>query len=280
MTGPWLRYLGRTLAAVGAGLVVAVAALYLHTERLLVVAPASPAGGWLSLPPGDAAEGGRLAQVLGCTACHGSDLGGAVFVEIPWTARIVAGNLTRARSRYDTDGLLRLLRTGAKADGRLALVMLSHAFQRLRDDQVADLDAWLRAAAPVERQLPATWLGPLARLDVLLGHYDLDAMRADPPESPAVLADRLGADPGRHLAQVVCGECHGTDLLGYPEDGTPGLQVARAYSAGEFRRLLRDGVTKGGGESASGLMSSVARYRFGALHEGEIDALKDYLDRL
>lgn len=273
------RPLAWALAVLLASLGLATAALYLHTERLLVVAPA-PLPAWPSLPPGDAAEGGRLAQVLGCTACHGRDLGGAVFVEIPWTARIVAGNLTRARSRYGTEGLLRLLRTGAKADGRLALVMPTRAFQRLRDDQVADLDAWLRAAAPVERELPATWLGPLARLGVLLGHYDIEAMRADPPESPAVLADRVGADPGRHLAQVVCGECHGMDLLGYPEDGTPGLQVARAYSADEFRRLLRDGITKGGGESASGLMSSVARYRFGALHDREIDTLKDYLDRM
>lgn len=273
-----MRLLIRILALLGAAVALAMAGMYLYTERLLEVDPASTHAAWPALPPGDADEGARLAQVLGCTACHGADLGGAVFVHVPWTARVVAGNLTQARGRYDDAALLRLLRTGAKADGRMALVMPTRAFQRLRDQQVADIAAWLRSAPAVERELPATWLGPLARLGVVLGDYDIESMRADAPESPAVLADRTGADRGRHLAQVVCGECHGIDLAGYPEDGTPGLQVARAYSAEAFSRLLREGTTLAGGDSASGLMSSVARYRFGALREDEIADLKRYLD--
>lgn len=280
MQRTWIRRLAWIVGGLFALLALATIALHVHTERLLAVAPSARALDWPPLPPGDAAEGGRLAQVLGCTGCHGRDLGGAVFVEIPWTARVVASNLTAIRAGHDEQALLRLLRTGAKADGRLALVMPTGAFQRLRDDQVADLAAWLRRATPVERPLPTTWLGPLARLGVVTGQYDLEAMRGDPPESPAVLADRHGADPGRHLAQVVCGECHGIDLAGYPEEGVPGLQVVKAYSADEFTRLLREGITKAGGDSASGLMSGVARYRFGALHDREIELLKQYLDRM
>jgi mono/diheme cytochrome c family protein len=279
MARSWVRRTSLALAVVAGAFTLAMAGLYLYTERLLEVDQASTHAAWPPLPPGDAAEGARLGQVLGCTACHGADLGGAVFVHIPRTARVVAGNLTRARGRYDDDALLRLLRTGAKADGRLALVMPTKAFQRLRDQQVADVAAWLRSVPAVERELPATWLGPLARLGVVLGAYDIESMRADAPESPAVLADRNGADRGRHLAQVVCGECHGVDLAGYPEDGTPGLQVVKAYSADAFGRLLREGTIKAGGDSASGLMSSVARYRFGALHEDEIADLKRYLDQ-
>jgi hypothetical protein len=70
------------------------------------------------------------------------------------------------------------------------------------------------------------------------------------------------------------------DLTGAAQDGVPALHVAKAYSAREFERLLREGITKAGGDSATGMMSAVARYRFSALHGEEIDALKAYLDRL
>ena len=69
------------------------------------------------------------------------------------------------------------------------------------------------------------------------------------------------------------------DLAGYPEEGTPSLVVARAYDEAEFARLMREGITKAGGESASGMMSAVARDRFAALTDQEVAALKRFLDR-
>jgi cytochrome c553 len=273
----WIHRLAATVAIVLAIAALAWAGLHWHTDRLLYVADAP---GLPPLPAGNAVEGQRLARVLGCSGCHDQDLGGGVVLAIPWTARLVASNLTQARQRYDDGAFQRLLRTGAKSDGRLALMMPNKAFQRLDDQQVADVLAFLRSVPPVERELPPTWIGPLARLGIVLGEYQLDDFRADPPESPAVLADRRGSDRGRHLAQVACSECHGMDLTGGPLDGVPALHVAKAYSAREFERLMREGITKAGGDSATGMMSAVARYRFSALHGEEIDALKAYLDRL
>jgi mono/diheme cytochrome c family protein len=272
----WIRRLAATVAIAIAITALAWGGLHWHTQRLLDVADAPDLA---ALPAGDAVEGERLARVLGCSGCHDQDLGGKVVMAIPRTARLVASNLTQARRRYDDAAFQRLLRTGAKADGRLALMMPNKAFQRLDDRQVADVLAYVRSVPAVERELPPTWLGPLARLGVVLGEYQLDDIRADPPESPAVLADRLGSDRGRHLAQVACGECHGMDLNGWPQDGVPALHVAKAYSASEFERLLSEGITKAGGDSATGMMSAVARYRFSALRGEEIDALKTYLDR-
>lgn len=271
-----VRVIVRVVVMAVLALLMGVAGLYAHTERLMRVDadPVLP-----SLPLGDAQEGERLARVLGCHGCHAETLGGQVFVRVPYTLNLVASNLTEVRERYDDTAFQRLFRSGAKIDGKLAVVMPNKAFQRLRDDQIADLIAYLRSVPRVDTPLSATWYGPLARLGMLIGEYDIEPLRADAPESAAVLADRNTEDRGRHLAQVACGECHGLDLLGHPQEGTPSLQIAKAYSMDEFQKLLREGTVKSGGESASGMMSGVSRNRFVALHPHEVRALKDYLDR-
>jgi mono/diheme cytochrome c family protein len=272
-----LRWTLGGLAALALLLAMAYAGLYLHVERALRVPPPSVALG--ALPAGDAGEGARLGRVLGCSGCHEPDLGGAVFVDLPNVARLVAPNLTRLRDDYGPAAFLRLMRAGTKADGRLALVMPNKAHQRLTDRQFADLFAYFQSAPPVERELPPTQLRPLGRLGLATGEFDLDEMRADPPESPRVIADRNEADLGRHLAPVACSECHGIDFAGFPEDGSPPLLVAKACSDAEFARLMREALTKTGAESATGLMSEVARARFVHLTDGEVAALKDFLDR-
>lgn len=274
------RWLRRGLIGLGVLVVLlgtAYGAMYLYTEQAMRVPPPSAALG--QLPAGDTAEGARLAHVLGCRGCHTPDLGGDVFVDIPNVARLVAPNLTLVRGGYDQPAFLRLMRAGTKADGRLALVMPNKAHQRLTDQQLADLFAYWQSVPAVERELPSSVLRPLGRLGILLGEFDLEELRADTPESPAVIADRNEANRGRHLALVACSECHGINLSGFPDEGSPPLLIAKAYSEAEFLRLMREGLTKAGGESASGLMSAVARERFVHLRNDEITALKAFLDQ-
>ncbi len=273
----WLRWVLLGLGSLAALMGLALLGLYLYTERAMRVPPPSVALG--QLPAGNAGEGARLAVVLGCSGCHTSDLGGQVFVDLPNVARLVAPNLTQLRSTYDQAAFLRLMRSGAKADGRLALVMPNKAHQRLTDRQLADVYAYLQSVPLVERELPSTRLRSLGRLGIALGEYDLEEMRADAPESPAVIADRNHADRGRHLALTTCSECHGIDLAGFPEEGSPPLLIAKAYSDAEFTRLMRGGLTKAGTDSTSGLMSEVARERFAHFTDEEIAALKAFLDR-
>lgn len=274
------RWSRRGLVALGAllGLLgLAYGGVYFYTERALRVSPPSAALG--HLPAGDTTEGARLALVLGCSGCHLPDFGGQVFADIPNVAMLVAPNLTQLRGTYDQAAFLRLMRAGTKADGRLALVMPNKAHQRLTDGQLADLFAYFQDMPPVERQLPSSSLRPLGRLGIALGEFDLDDMRADLPESPAVIADRNHADRGRHLALVACSECHGIDFAGFPEEGSPPLLIAKAYDEAQFARLMREGLTKSGTESASGLMSEVARARFAHFTDEEVAALKAFLDR-
>lgn len=276
----WKRWLRRGLVGLGALAIVlgiAYGGVHVYTERALRVPPTASALG--QLPVGDAGEGARLARVLGCRGCHRPDLGGGVFIDVPNVARVVAPNLTQRRSHYDEAAFLQLMRAGTKADGRLALGMPNKGHQRLTDRQLADVFAYLHSVPPVERALPSTRLLPLGRIGIALGEFDLDDMRSDPPESPVVIADRNESDRGRHLALVACSECHGVDFAGYPDEGSPPLLIAKAYNEAEFARLMREGLTKSGTESASGLMSEVARERFAYFTEDEVLAVKSFLDR-
>jgi cytochrome c553 len=270
----WLKRTGMALSGLSAAAALAYAGVHCHVERLMRVSPVALSA---DLARGNAMEGERLARVLGCRSCHDQDLGGRVFSDIPHAALLVASNLSTAMPGYSDADFIRLMRTGAKRDGRLALVMPTKGFQRLSDQELADLLAYLRSVPRVERELPPTRIRPLGKIAASLGHYDTSSMRADPPESAAVLADRQHSDPGRRLLLLACGECHGMDFAGHPDEGIPPLRVVLAYDEVEFARLMREGITKSGSESATGLMTRTARNRFAVLSDAEIAAMRDYI---
>jgi cytochrome c553 len=271
----WGKRIVIALAAAGILLVGGYGYAYLHTERLLAGDTATPLA---PIAPGDASEGARLVRLLGCTGCHGAALEGQVFVDIPQVARLVAPNLTLVRDRYDDAAFVRLMRAGTTVDGRIPLAMPNRVHQRLTDAQLADLLAFLRQAPRVEEAPVPTLLRPLGRVAVALGRYDLSDIRADPAESEAVLADRHHPDASRQLVQVTCGECHGLDLAGFPDEGIPPLQVIKAYTTEQFARLMREGMTNAGTETATGRMSRIARHRFRGLTDEEIAGMKAFLD--
>lgn len=275
----WAKWLGIGLAGLallgGAGLGVLYATTQSKLRRPQMQVTAV-------LPVGDAKEGARLAQVLGCRGCHQDDLSGAVFMEQPHVLRLVAPNLTEVRDDYDAAAWVRLMRAGTKADGTLAIGMPNAAHQRLTDREIADLVAYVRSAPQVpSADLGATRLWPLARLGMVTGKFRVETLAGDPPESPQVLAQRGTPDRGEHLAYIACSGCHGHDLEG--GDATthhaPPLEVAKAYDAQSFARLLRTGITLAGKDSATGMMSQVSRRHFSSLTADEIADLHAYLER-
>lgn len=272
----WIRAAGWAFASLVGLCLVAWGALYLHTERLLrgTTMPQQAA----ALPHGDAARGKRLGRILGCSGCHGEALAGNVFMDIPHVARLVAPNLTKARAQYDQAAFVRLMRAGTKADGRLAVAMPNKAHQRLTDQELADLRAYLLSVPETHNPLPATQIRPLARVGIVTGDYDIHDLRGDAPESADVLADRLRSHPGKRLLQVACSECHGIDLAGDPKNAVPPLAVLKGYTPEQFLRLMHEGKTAAGVDSATGFMSRVARYRFTALTEDDVRAMKAFID--
>lgn len=233
------------------------------------------------VPAGDAAEGHRQANRVGCTGCHGKQGEGSNELwDDPGKYIVRSANLTVKRELYDDGGVEQLLRHGKTHDSHAPLGMPIFMFQRLSDREVRDITAWLRALPAVENPgLKPSWISDAVKKQIADGTYAEDdylpdngvAALAEPPTEPLAL--------GEHLAMSACTECHGRDLRGWgPDDPAPNLVVAKAYSAADFQRLMRTGITASGKDSKTGFMSAVARQRFAGLTDAEISALKTYLD--
>lgn len=231
-------------------------------------------------PLGDPVEGLRIATRVGCNGCHGEQGEGQVFMDGPQFGRIVAPNLTQRRALYDDAALVALLREGRTHDGHLPLGMPIPMFQHLSDRELRDLTAWLRALPAVDNPElpPGQWSDALVKMVAEGTDPLLDDVKPNPATQPPAAPPTDTLALGQHLALTTCGECHGWDLNGFEGDETPSLVVAKAYTPEQFHRLMRTGEVAAGGKSKSGLMSGVAAWRFNAMTDDEIAALKAYLD--
>ena len=233
------------------------------------------------LPAGDPVEGLRVATRVGCNGCHGADVGGRVFIEDEKQGLIVAPNLTVLRHKYTDEGLAALLHEGLTHDGHVPWGMPIQMFQHLSHREVRDITAWLRALPDTAGSAPAAsaWSPELAAAIADGSHEWLPDMKPSPGNVPPAAPPTETLALGRHLAMTSCTECHAWDLNGWggPQDA-PNLVVAKAYTAEQFARLMRTGEIATGGQSASGMMSKVAAFRYSVLTDAEVAALKAYLD--
>ena len=230
-------------------------------------------------PVGDPVEGLRVATRVGCNGCHGADGGGRELWEEKGKFKLFSPNLTVKRELYDDAGIEGLLRQGRSHDGHVPFGMPISMYQHLSDREVRDITAWLRSIPAVANpDLKPSWFSDVVRKQIEGGtHPYSEDMLPDPGNDPPAEPPTEVLALGRHLAVTSCIECHGRDLNGYPGD-TPSLIVAKAYSAENFIRLMRTGITAGGTKSASGLMTEVGSKRFPAMTDDEVKALKAYLD--
>jgi mono/diheme cytochrome c family protein len=263
-----LAALGVLTLAVPAGLLVGSA----WRVRTLVEVPAA-----VRVPPrGDAVEGGRLAWILGCRGCHDADLGGRECYDVPGRFRLTCPNVTEAREDYDDVALVTLLRHGRKRNGALVDFMPWDMYNHLTDEDLGHLIAFVRETPAVVRPepLPASWYSWAMRWEMVKGEYPYLNDLADYDSTPLEGI----AEKGRYLAAVSCPECHAPDLRGYEGDTAPDLLVAKGYTLDGFVRLMAEGITMGGTESTTGLMTETARLRFSHFTPDEVAALKAYLD--
>ena len=276
-----LRWIGVGLGSVAALAIVAYAAVYLLSERVLLRTYAVPAVA-LSIPtdPASIIEGRRLATVRGCFGgCHGKQAEGAVMFDQPMIGRIVAPNLVAAVHKHSDAELAAIIRNGVRPGGHSVFVMPAEAYVLLTDDDLGRIIAFLRSLPVVEGPGPSVSLGPLGRIGVASGRFkpaaELIAETVPPPEATSEEAVR-----GRYLARTTCAECHGTSLDGEsnPDFTSPSLRLVAAYSPEGFKQLMREGVALGGRHLRT--MSPWARQHLSHLTDSEIAALYSYLHTL
>lgn len=205
----------------------------------------------LAIPTDTASiERGRHLVTIGrCRECHGSDLGGRLFIDDPVMGKIFASNLTTGRGgvgrTYTDADWERAIRHGVGPDGQSLMVTPAQYYYYLSDDDVAAIIAYIESVPPVDsEELPAPTLGPLGRIFLTLFHPRdwLPAEKIDhhAPRPPAPPAGPTAAY-GNYLWQATtCGVCHD------PEELSSDL-VQAGWSERDFVTAMRLGLTPGGG---------------------------------
>jgi mono/diheme cytochrome c family protein len=135
---------------------------------------------------------------------------------------LASANLTRGRggigSTYSDEDFARAMLHGVKKDGRSVLFMPSNDF-RFNEADAAAVIAYIRSVPPVDRELPAPSIGPMARaLSLFTGFPLVTASKIDHATVAFTRADAAAPDPvsaGRYLvASAGCQGCHGPELKG------------------------------------------------------------------
>ena len=277
-----LRWIGRIVAGLVVLGVVAYAVVYVRSEQALAQTYDVPAVS-ISIPtdPASIAEGRRLARIYGCFGdCHGKQVEGRLMVDDPKIARIVAPNLTTAVRNYTDSQLAVLIRNGVRPDGRSLIVMPSEAFVDLTDEDLGRVVAFLKASPAVAGPGPRVALGPLGRIGLATGKFQVTAQliaeSVRPPEAKGEEQVR-----GRYLARTICSGCHGSNLRGAsnPDFSSPSMEIVAAYTAEAFTRLMRSGEALGGRTDLP-TMGRYSREHLSMLTDAEIAALYSYLHTL
>jgi mono/diheme cytochrome c family protein len=268
------------IAALG---VVAVAGIYGVSAVALRKDHAEPPHAF-DASGGNVTEGGRLAQVYGCTECHTADLGGMVLIDGMPFGRVAAPNLTNGRAEPLTDEQFeQSVRHGVGVDGRALFIMPSADYTYLSDREVADILAYIRSLPAVERDLPVRSFGPIGRMLIATGklQFQPELIARDPDARH--LQRPGGDDPvqlGHYLTRM-CTGCHGRDLAGAPPmepGGKPSanLTALQSWSADDFRAFFRTGRTPDGRTVGEEMPWQV----IGKAQPAEIDAIFAYLQTL
>ena len=259
--------MGIAVLAAAYELIMARSDAVLQTRR-----PLPPSAVHAATAPEAVATGAHLTVVTACAGCHGEDPSGGMLSVAG--SPVAAPNLTLATSRLSDAELDRAIRRGLKPDGTSELAMPSRAYAGFNDDETAEIIGYLRTLKPRGAVLAQPRPGLLLRIELLLGLFRTSADSLADAQPPLDAGPGFAA--GRHLAEVACGQCHGSDLAGGQGLPGPGLSVDGYYSRVQFHTLMRTGEAVGDGDMA--LMAHTARMSFSHFSDAEIDAIYDYLD--
>lgn len=286
-----VKWLVRIVLVVVVVVGVLLGAVYVLSEqrmaRVYAIEPAVPS---VSTDPGAVERGAHIAAIRGCRDCHGTDMGGATFIDDPLFARLSGPNLTPAGAggkSSDVD-LVRAIRHGVSREGRSLLFMPSQEFSHLSDQDMGDLLAYLHSLPAVDKAPPANRVGPIGRALFVAGKVPLlPAEIVDHEARPEQPVPGPTTAYGAYLSSACVG-CHGKGFSGGHIPGTPPSWPDAAnltphpsgladWSETDFRTALREGIARGGRKLQTEFMPvSATRH----MSDTEIAALYAFLHSL
>jgi len=213
-------------------------------------------------------ERGRyLFASRGCVDCHGANGGGRSFIDDGQGFKVAGPNISPGPgsvvAAYQPADWTRTIRHGVRPDGRPLLIMPSEDYNRLTDDDLAALVAYVRHLRPVagggavlDLPLPVRALYGFGAIDDAAAKID----HAAPPSTP--VPEGVTVAHGKYVAAMCIG-CHGATLAGgkipggppdWPEAAnlTPGERgvMARYADAEGFAAMFKTGRRPDGGKVA------------------------------
>jgi len=257
MTRGILKWAGRLLAVVVVLVLIGAGVVYAASERRLRQKfDTSVDSVYVPTDSAAVARGEHLVRnVIDCTICHGSDLGGAVYSSSPAIGTVAGPNLTRGKGGVGADytdlDYLRAIRRGVRRDGRSLIVMPSEVFTHLSDEDMGAVVAFLKQAPPVDREVPKSGFGPVGRALLASGKMNILVAGKTPRiAAPASVPRDTTPAYGKYLADISgCHGCHGYGLSGGRVAGPPGLPPASnltpegigSWKEADLIRALREG---------------------------------------
>ena len=239
-------------------------------------------------------ERGRyLYASRGCADCHGAGGAGRVVIDDGKGLRIKAPNISPGPgsvvARYRPEDWVLAIRHGVKPDGRPLLVMPSEEYNRLTDDDLAALVAYVRQLAPAEGTAAVVQFPALVKTLYGFGAIPDAAEKIDhalPPSTP--VPEGVTVEHGRYVAAACIG-CHGAGFAGGRIAGAPpdwpaaanltpgeGSAMAGYQSRDRFVAMLRSG-RRPDGSAVSPVMPFAALQ---AMNDTDAAALHLYLQSL
>jgi mono/diheme cytochrome c family protein len=269
---------------------IAIGAVYGVTSMRLSATYVVPKSHVPTPGPESAARGKHLAEtMLLCVDCHGADLGGRNYQDVPGLLSIIGPNITPGKGSvltYDDASLATLLRHGVRPNGTAVFIMPADNFVHLSEDDLGAVIAYVRGAAPIERTMGKSEVRFMGRLVWFAGLLELQPARAlnhdlvpvaHTPTEPTAL--------GEYIVDVAgCHACHGPTLSGGHIPGTPpdfpipsditfdptGLGT---WTRDDFNHAVRQGKAKDGHTLAAFMPWAF----FNGMTDDELDAVWTYL---
>ena len=237
-------------------------------------------------------RGRHLVETIGnCAECHGSDLGGSIFMDDPTLGRLVAPNLTAGKNGIggtftDADWSAAILH-GFAPSGRPLHLMPAQEYTQLGDEDVGAIIAYVKSLPPVDSDLPATEVALAAKvLTVFAGlpMFPAELVAHDAPR-PQTVPPAATVEYGRYLTNV-CTGCHKPDFSGGAMAGSPPdwPTVPNLTPSGDFGgwseadlfRAMREGKRPDGAD----LRKPMPWKALGGLSDDELRAIRMYLKSL
>lgn len=218
-----------TLAVIGA--ITVMVGKSVGESKLVrkIAVPVTPVA--VRTDPAQIEQGRYLFSTRGCADCHGANGAGKVVIK-DGPMLVVSPNITTGANSvttaYKVEDWVRTVRHGVKPNGTPIMIMPSEDYNRLTDDDMAAVIAYVKQLAPTAGNEAVVQLPTPVKVLYAFGLVKDAAEKIDHALAPSTpVAAAVSVEHGAYVANTCMG-CHGARLSGGKIPGAPPTWPATA----------------------------------------------------